>query len=79
MDSTTGKNLIRDLKQTAKAIGIPEGAAEGFINAALPNIKKSLKNKSVITERDLNLLISKTLYKYHKDFSYVYKIRDIII
>ena len=51
MDSTIEKNIIRDLKQTAKALGIPEGAAEDFINAAIPDIKKSLKNKSIITKQ----------------------------
>lgn len=79
MDAKLEKSLTRDLKKTAKALGLPAGSAEVFIARALPEIKEFLKNKSLITESDLNRAIYKSLKKYNADFAYVYKIRDIII
>lgn len=79
MDPSFEKSLVRDLKRTARAVGITDGAAELFIMAALPNITKSLKKKSIITEADLSRVLARELAKYDSDFAYVYKIHDIII
>ena len=66
--------IIKDLKIDARAVGIPEGAAESFIERTLKDAKKSLKNRSVITEKDLNRVILKELKKYNADLAYVYEI-----
>ena len=71
--------IIKDLKIDARAVGIPEGAAESFIERTLKDAKKSLKNRSVITEKDLNRVILKELKKYNADLAYVYENRDKII
>lgn len=71
--------IIKNLKIDARAVGIPEGAAEIFIERTLKDTKKSLKNRSIITEKDLNRAILKELKKYHADLAYVYENRDKII
>ena len=79
MDPSFEKSLIRNLKRTARAVGITDGAAELFITAALPNILNSLEKKSIITEADLSRILARELAKYDSDFAYIYKIHDIII
>ena len=71
--------IIHNLKIDAHAVGIPEGAAETFIERTIKDAKKSLKNRSIITESDLHRAILKELKKYHADLAYVYENRDKII
>lgn len=73
------KDIIKNLKIDAKAVGIPSGAAEMFIDNVISNVKKQLKKREIITERDLNRFIVKELKKYHADFAYVYENRDKIL
>ena len=42
IDETTEKSLIKTLKIDAKAIGIPVGAADIFIQKSLATAKKTL-------------------------------------
>ena len=79
MNDTTVKSIRKTLKRDAKALGIPTGAAESFINQALLNANKTLKNKSIVTEDDVSRIIVKELKKYNKDLAYVYKNRGTII
>ena len=79
MEITNNKTLTKNLKIDAKAIGIPTGAAEIFINKSLAAAQKSLKSKKIITEKDLKLAIVKELKKYNTDFAYVYENHDKII
>ena len=69
------KNLIID----ARGIGIPEGAAELFAERTVKAAMRSLKNRSIITESDLNRAICKELKKYNDDLAYVYENRDKIV
>ena len=71
--------IKKDLKIDAHALGIPAGAAEIFINRTLKDAKKTLKDKSIITEKDLERAVVKELKKYHADLAYVYQNRDTII
>ena len=71
--------IAKELKIDAKAIGIPSGAAEVFINKALATTEKKLSLKTIITEEDLKRILAKELKKYHKDLAYVYENRDTII
>ena len=73
------KSLRKELKIHARALGIPIGAAESFIDETLKSLQKSLAQKSLITENDLKRLVYKELKKYHADLAYVYKNRDKII
>ena len=73
------KQIKKELKIDAKALGIPSGAAETFIDNTLKSVKKSIKSKTIITELDLRRLIIKELKKYNTDLAYVYKNRDKII
>lgn len=79
MDDKTLEQLRKDLKIHAKAVGIPVGAAESFIDETLKTVQKSLKKKTIITQLDLDRLIVKELKKYNSDFAYVYQNRDKII
>ena len=71
--------IRKELKIHAKALNIPSGAAEIFINRTVKDAATSLKSKKIITDQDLNRAIIKELKKYHKDFAYVYENRDKII
>lgn len=79
MHSYNEAEIRRVLKIDAKAIGIPSGAAEVFIERTLKAAKQTLKNKKIITENDLERAIAKELKKYNADFAYVYENRDKII
>ena len=79
MDKKLRENLEKDLKLNAKALGIPIGSIEIFITETMKSLEKSLKDKPVITESDLNRLLAKTLKKYNTDLAYVYQIRGKII
>ena len=73
------KDLIKQLKIHAKALDIPSGATEIFIDRTLSAVKKSLSQKKLITKQDLDRAVIKELKKYHKDFAYVYQNHDKII
>ena len=79
MDNATEKSLRKDLKLHARALGIPDGAAEDFINSAIKEAKAPLAKKSVITPADFTRIVVKSLKKYHKDLAYVYEIHNTII
>ena len=79
MDDKTLKSLRSDLKLHARALGIPSGAADDFINGTIKSVQKSLSKKSTITSADLTRLVAKALKKYNADFAYVYENRDTII
>ena len=57
MDDLLEKRIRKDLKQHARAINLPEGAADSFINNTLIVAKKKLNNKTIITEEDLTRII----------------------
>ena len=73
------KPIIQTLKSDARALGIPSGAADSFINLSVAAATKSLKHKSIITSHDLDRALIKELKKYHADLAYVYENRGTII
>lgn len=73
------KNLIKELKIDARALDIPMGAAEVFIEKTISAVKKQLRPKTIITDKDLTRTVTKELKKYNADLAYVYKNRDKII
>lgn len=79
MDDTLKKKLEKELLLHAKAVGIPEGSAEVFVQQSLEAVSRLLKKSSIITEQDLMRLLSKELKKYNADLAYVYQIYDKII
>ena len=79
IDEKLIKNLQKNLKIHAKALGIAPGAAEIFIEKTIKSTEKQLKTKKIITEKDLDKIITKELKKYNPDLAYVYKNRDRII
>ncbi len=72
-------DIKKSLQLHAKALDIPSGAAEIFIDKTLSATQIALKSKNTITKSDLTRIISKELKKYHKDFAYVYENRDKIV
>ena len=79
MDNNLIKEIHRELKIHAHALGIPEGAAESFIKTALDSTQQILSHKKVITDTDLSRTIVKELKKFNADLAYVYQNRDKII
>lgn len=71
--------LRRELLLDARAIGIPSGAAEDFVDRSITAAMSTLSSKSLITDQDLKRTITKELKKYHPDLAYVYQNRDKII
>ena len=79
MNELDYEKFKKDLEIDAKAVGIPSGAADAFIDKSLASAKKSLKSRKIITEKSLEVAILKELKKYNTDFAYVYENRDKII
>ena len=79
IDEKTQKDLTKILKVHSKALGIPIGSAEIFIKKSLTAAEKSLKNRKIITEKDLYRAVAKELKKYHADLAYVFENYDKII
>ena len=79
MDEETKKKLKKSLKLHARALEIPDGASEDFINHAIKSADASLKSKKTITPHDIKRTMVKELKKYHRDLAYVYEIHDTII
>lgn len=79
METFDETKIKKDLKIDAHALGIPSGAAEIFIQEVIKHLKKALKSKDIITEKDLERLMIKELKKYNADLAYVYENRDKII
>lgn len=71
--------LARELKIEAKALGIPVGAANAFVEKTVVATCQKLKKKKLITKRDLERTVVAELKKYNADLAYVYRIRDKII
>lgn len=69
----------KDLKLEAKALGVPSGAADVFIEKTLEETAKKISKKKIITKKDLERIIASELKKYNADLAYVYQIRDKII
>lgn len=76
LDTSTIK---KELLIHARAVGIPAGAAEIFVDRTIKDARTSLKSRSLITESDLKRAIIKELKKYNPDFAYVYQFHDTII
>lgn len=73
------KLLTRDLKTEARALGIPVGAANIFVEKTVSVTRNKLKKKKIITKRDLERTVVAELKKYNADLAYVYQNRDKII
>ena len=71
--------LKKELKIHAKGVGIPAGAADEFVKRTLKEVLKSLKNKKIITDGDLERAVVRELKKYNADLAYIYKNRGKII
>lgn len=79
MDESSEKSLRKILKIHAKALDIPEGSAEIFIDKSIASAKKSLSKHKFITDQDIVRAVAKELKKYHADLAYVYANYDKII
>ena len=69
-------DIIEELGLNTKA---PDFDEVYRVEGKIKDAKKTLKNKSIITEKDLERAITKELKKYHADLAYVYQNRDTII
>ena len=71
--------IKKELEADARALNIPSGAADIFIEKVLKSLPKTLGSSKIITDQDLNRALIKELKKYHADLAYVYQNRDKII
>ncbi len=79
MEEIDENKIRKNLKIDAKGVGIASGAAEMFIENVMKELKKFLKSREIITEKDLNRFLVRELKKYNADLAYVYENRDKII
>jgi len=70
--------LSKEIKLEAKALGIPVGAAEVFVEKTVDSVGKKLSNRKIITNKDLERAVYTELKKYNADLAYVCKNRDKI-
>ena len=73
------KTIRKELRIDAKGLGIPSGAADVFIDKTIMVAQQTIKSKNIITQNDLERIITTELKKYNADFAYVYENRDKII
>ena len=71
--------LEKTLKIDAKALGIPAGAADVFIAKTLDAVDQAFKQHKIVTRRDFEATVVKSLKTFHKDFAYIYQNRDKIV
>ena len=76
--SYSEKELIRELKIHAKAVGIPSGAADDFIKRAATAATKRL-SKGNYPPATVRNVVAIELKKYNPDLAYAYKNHDKII
>ena len=73
------QKIAKELKIDARALGIPSGSANLFIERTIKAANKNLSDKTIITQQDLDRAIIKELKKYNADLAYVYQNRGKII
>lgn len=73
------QKIAKELKIDARALGIPSGSANLFIERTIKAANKNLSDKTIITQQDLDRAIIKELKKYNSDLAYVYQNRGKII
>lgn len=71
--------LKKSLTRDARALGIPMGSAEVFIDHTIKEVVKSLKSKSTPTEAEVNRALIREMKKYSPDFVFYLQHRDQII
>lgn len=76
--SYSEKELIRELKTHAKAVGIPSGAADDFIKRTVKAATKRL-SKGDYPPATVRNVVAIELKKYSPDLAYAYKNHDKII
>jgi hypothetical protein len=76
--SYSEKELIRELKIHAKAVGIPSGAADDFIKRTAKAATKRL-SKGDYPPATVRNVVAIELKKYSPDLAYAYKNHDKII
>jgi hypothetical protein len=72
------KELTREIKLHAKAIGLPSGAADDFIKCVLKSVTKRLSQGDYPPSTVRNV-VAIELKKYSPDLAYAYKNHDKII
>lgn len=79
MRSLSIRALEAELAREAQALGIPSGAGESFAHLVAKKAMRRLKQREVVTEKDVDMALYQELKNYNADLAYVYKNRDIII
>ena len=73
------RELAEELKRESRSLGIPVGSSEKIIEEVVASVCLWLEKRSLITQDDLERVVSRELDKYNKDLAYIYRNRDKII
>ena len=71
--------LINDIMKNARSANIPPGSAEVFANKTADHVEAWIKNRSTVTQDDLDRIIAKKLSTYNRDLAFFYKNNGKII
>lgn len=69
--------LKKSLTRDARALGIPAGSAEAFIDLTIKSVVKSVKKSP--TESEVNRALIREMKKYSPDFTFYLQHRNQII
>ncbi|MBR3204345.1 hypothetical protein IKF81_01530 [Candidatus Saccharibacteria bacterium] len=73
------EELVEELKQDSKSLGLPEHSTSAIIKRVLESVLIWLENRDIITKSDLERVVSCELDKYSSDLAFLYRNRNKII
>lgn len=73
------EELVDSLNQDSRTLGLPEESVSIVIKKVLESVLKWLENRDIITENDLERVVSSELDKYSPDLAFLYRNRNKMI
>ncbi|MBR3180460.1 hypothetical protein IKF63_00030 [Candidatus Saccharibacteria bacterium] len=72
-------NLVAEIRKESKTLNLPENSINSIIAKVLESVLSWLENREIITNNDLERVVSCELDKYSKDLAFLYRHRNKII
>lgn len=73
------EELVEELRIHSYSLGLPEKSVESIIERVLGAVVSWLENRAIVTNSDLERVVSLELDKYSPDLAFVYRNRGKII
>ena len=75
----TPDTIRLDILREARVLGLHATFATKISESVVQKVEHYLENHPVVTDKDINLVVSRELKKYSPDLAYIYRNRDKII